>query len=312
MRPSLLKTFLAVAHSQSLSRAAAEVHLAQSSVSDQIQSLEAELGTDLLKRSKLGVELTPAGKTFQPYAEKILALMDEARASVESRAGKTVRALTIGALETIASAVMPQWLQLIRGDHPDIDLRVRIASSGEISRKLEGGEIDVGLCFDTGALDERFLKRAVSAEPLVVVASPSERPQLLGASLPALASKSFVATEAGCVFRRLFDQAFVDAGVAAPHLTAEVGSIRGITRLVAAGAGLALLPRLAVIEALERGELIEMPWPGPIRTVSLVAICRRRRVQPPALKLLFDYVDTAFKQVKPSDAHLRHAGSSPS
>ena len=66
IRPNLLKTFLAVAHSRSFTRAATDVHLAQSSVSDQIQLLETDLGTNLFVRSKAGLELTPAGAVLKP------------------------------------------------------------------------------------------------------------------------------------------------------------------------------------------------------------------------------------------------------
>ncbi|TJW73014.1 MAG: LysR family transcriptional regulator, partial [Mesorhizobium sp.] len=78
MHPRLLKTFLAVARTRNITRAAAEVNLAQSSVSDQIQALEAELGADLFTRSRQGLELTPAGDALKPYAEGLLALADDA------------------------------------------------------------------------------------------------------------------------------------------------------------------------------------------------------------------------------------------
>ncbi|RVD63923.1 LysR family transcriptional regulator substrate-binding protein, partial [Mesorhizobium sp. M7A.F.Ca.ET.027.03.2.1] len=107
-----------------------------------------------------------------------------------------------------------------------------------------------------------------------------------GHDLAALATLSFVATEPGCIYRHMFDTAFAEAGVAAPRLAAEVGSIGAIARLVAAGAGPALVPRLAVTDALARGEIVELPWPGPMRTAPLTMIWRRRRVQPPALRQL--------------------------
>jgi DNA-binding transcriptional LysR family regulator len=310
LRPSLLKTFLAVAHSGNITRAAASVHLSQSSVSDQVQSLETELGTNLFIRCKTGLELTPAGEVLKPYAEEILALMDEARVAVEAAVGRAAVSLTIGALETIASARMPRWLSVFRGDHPNINLHLKIGGSGDLLQKLAGGDIDIGFCFDKGDRDERFFKRVVSEEPLVLVAAPGEQPATSGAGLEALAARKFVATEVGCVYRYLFDKTFAEAGVAAPQLAAEVDSIRTIARLVTAGAGLALVPRVAVIDALAEGDLVEIPWPGPVRTVSLVAIWRRRRVQPPALKELLASAGTDFTAVRPADAHLRHAVSS--
>lgn len=110
MHPRLLKTFLAVARSRNITRAADAVHLAQSSVSDQIQALEAELGAALFTRSKSGLELTPAGLALKPIAEELLRLDGEARAAVLAAAGRTSGALTIGALETIASARLAPWL----------------------------------------------------------------------------------------------------------------------------------------------------------------------------------------------------------
>ncbi|TIM33789.1 MAG: LysR family transcriptional regulator, partial [Mesorhizobium sp.] len=83
MHPRLLKTFLAVARCRNITRAAEEIHLAQSSVSDQIQTLETELGTVLFTRSMQGLQLTPAGDTLKPYAVDILMLIEQARAAVD-------------------------------------------------------------------------------------------------------------------------------------------------------------------------------------------------------------------------------------
>lgn len=310
MYARLLRTFLAVARSRNITRAAEQIHLAQSSVSDQIQSLETELGADLFTRSKLGLELTRAGEALKPYAEEILMLSDEARAAVEANMGKTAGTVTIGALETIASVKLPRWLSAFQDDHPDINLKLKVAGSGDLLRKLEDGEIDVGFCFDKGALDERLAKRTISAEPLILIASREQQSPSRTGDLTALASVSFVATEVGCVYRHLFDRAFAEAGVAAPKLAAEVGSIGTIARLVAAGTGMGLVPRLAVADALDSGEIVEMPWPGEVATASLVMIWRRRRVQPPALKLLLAAASENFAPVKSAGDHPRHAVSS--
>jgi len=174
MHPRLLKTFLAVARNRSFTRTAEEVHLAQSSVSDQIQSLETELGAALFIRSRSGLELTAAGETLKRYAEEILTVADEARGAVEAAAGVAAETMTIGALETVASMKLPQWLSTFRSGHPDINLRVKVAGSGDLLRKLEDGEIDIAFCFDKGGLDERLAKRTISAEPLILIMPPQK------------------------------------------------------------------------------------------------------------------------------------------
>lgn len=287
MHPRLLKTFLAVARSRNITRAAEAVHLAQSSVSDQIQSLEAELGAALFSRTRSGLELTQAGLALKPYAEDMLMLADEARAAVQATAGQTAGALTIGALETIASARLAPWLPGFQADHPGVIVRMKVADSGTLLRQLEDGDIDVAFCFgrrDVAKGGERLARRTIAAEPLVLVAAAGQG--TASSDLAALAARRFVATEPGCIYRHMFDTAFAEAGVDAPRLATEVGSIGAIARLVAAGAGLGLVPRLAVSDALGRGDLIELPWPGRMRTAPLTMIWRRRRVQSPALRHL--------------------------
>jgi len=310
MHPRSLKTFLAVARHRNITRAAREVHLAQSSVSDQIQSLESELGVTLFTRSRQGLDLTASGEALKPYAEEMLQLAEEARIAVEATTGTTAATVTIGALETIATVKLPQWLAAFRGDHPEIGLRLKIAGSNVLLRQLEEGEIDVAFCFDKGGLDERLARRTISAEPLVLVASAENATASRQGDLAALAAMRFVVTETGCVYRHLFDTAFAETGMATPKLAAEVGSIGAIAGLVAKGVGMGLVPRLAVAGALDRGEVVEVPWPGSARTASLVMVWRRRRVQPPALKLLLAAASETFAPVRSTGARPRHAVSS--
>jgi DNA-binding transcriptional LysR family regulator len=194
-----------------------------------------------------------------------------------------------------------------------------VAGSGALLRLLDAGEIDAAFCFDTGGFEtscfdtgcfathhgadavpvDGLLRRTIAAEPLVLVAAPGQGGP--AHDLAALATRRFVATEPGCIYRHMFDTAFAEAGVAAPGLLSEVGSIGAIVRLVAAGAGLALVPRLAVGDALLRGEIVEMPWPGRMRAAPLAVIWRRRRVQPPALaKLLAAVRDTLAPALRPA------------
>ena len=313
MHPRLLKTFLAVARTGNVTRAAAEVNLAQSSVSDQLQALEAELGASLFTRSRQGLELTPAGAALKPYAEDLLALADEARGAVDAASGRATGRLSIGALETIAAARLAGWLAGFRAAHPGIEIRLKIAGTGELLRRLGEGEIDVAFCFgptDNATLDERFAKRSVAAEPLVLIAPPGENRAEV--DLATLAERRFVATETGCIYRHMIDHAFAKAGLGKPGLAVEAGSIDAIAGLVAQGAGLALVPRIAVAAALERGEVSEMTWPGSVRSTDLVTIWRRRRVQPPALKALLSEMREGFAPVRPTGARPRHAASLPS
>ena len=308
MNPRLLRTFLALARLRNFTRAAQEVHLAQSSVSDQIQALEADVGAALFIRSKSGLKMTPAGEALRPYAEELLAVEDEARAAIANAAESNGGMLAIGALETIASMRLAPWLADFTAANPGIDIKLRIAGSDELLAKLEQGEIDIALCFHDGEPDERFVTRVVGMEPLVLVGSPDRGDLDPRTDLAALSAENFVVTEPGCTYRRMFDRAFIEAGLDAPKLVAEVGSISSIARFVASGVGLGFVPHLAVSEALEQGSIRELRWPGTPQAAALTMIWRRRRVQPPVLRRFIAAATEHFATVRPNGGHPPHAG----
>ncbi len=91
---------------------------------------------------------------------------------VEAASGRAVGTVTIGALETVASAVkLAQLLSAFQSDHPDVSLRLKVAGSGDLLRKLEdGGDRCRASVLDKDSLDERLAKRTISAEPLILIA----------------------------------------------------------------------------------------------------------------------------------------------
>ncbi|MBP2445471.1 LysR family transcriptional regulator [Rhizobium leguminosarum] len=307
MNPRQLKTFLAVIRHENLTRAAAEVNLAQSSLSDQIQALEEELGVELLFRSRQGVAPTPAGAALKAYAEEILALNDEAKAAVRVAAGRAETSIALGTLETIATERLAPWLSLFRRQNPGLALKLKIGGSGELRAQLQHGSIDVAFTFDRGQQDQRFATRHISSEPLVLIADRNSQLSSFD-SLAALSTARFVATEAGCVYRHLFDTAFTEAGMTPPPIATEADSIATIIRLVASGAGYGLVPRLAIGLSPARSDIVELSWPGKPPAASLVMTWRRRRIQPPALALLLQSASEELSPVRPADARLRHAG----
>jgi DNA-binding transcriptional LysR family regulator len=310
MHPRLLRTFLAAARTRNLTRAADAVHLAQSSASDQIQSLEQELRAPLFLRTRQGLRLTEAGEALKPYAEALLSLAEEARAAVETAAESQGRSLTIGALETIGAMKLPPWLDDFRRRQPGIALHLKIAGSGELLQAVASGALDAAFCFDREPFDERLGRRVIAAEPLVLVGPPAPLDRQAAFGLDALRSSRFIATERGCIYRHLFDTTFAAAGLAPPAIMAEVGSIAAIGRLVAAGGGRALVPRLAVQDLLARGEVAELPWPGRLDAAPLALFWRRRRVQSPALKHFLAAAEHWGTTVRPADARPRHAAPS--
>ena len=302
-----LRTFAAVASTLNITRAAERVHLAQSSVTEQIQALEADLGTALFDRSRRGLRLTAAGQRLVDYADTLLSMADEARAAVAEAAGVATGTLAVGALETLCAGRLPPLLAAFRQAHPEVGLTVAAAGSGALRGSLKAGDLDVALLLASGPADPDLASEAVAREDLVIIAPPGHRLAGRDAVAPSdLAGEPFLGTERGCVYRQMFETAFPPASGLRPPVAGEFGSIAAIRGLVEAGGGCALVPRLVLGGGPPPESLAVLAWSGGERSVPLTMLWRRRRVQPPALARFLDVARRHFG-VTPADGPLRRA-----
>ncbi len=140
--PTLLRSFCAVAETGSFTRAAQGVHLTQSTVSQQIRRLEEQMGCTLLDRSGRHVECTLEGERLLAYAQRILALMDEA---VEQLAGATEAVLRIGVPEDFAGHALMPALGALARSQPQLRLELTSGLSQAIWQQLQAGELDLAI-----------------------------------------------------------------------------------------------------------------------------------------------------------------------
>src|SRR5205814_4658565 len=141
-----LRYFVAVGETRNLSRAAAELHVAQPALSRQIRDLERQLGVDLLERHPKGVTPTPAGEALIHGAPRILAnttiALERAEATAAGRRGRVV----LGALRAFFALGLPSAVQEeLRRDHPEIALVLQDLDQPELFEQLHAGDIDLGL-----------------------------------------------------------------------------------------------------------------------------------------------------------------------
>src|SRR5947209_4456527 len=118
-----LAHFLAVAEERHFTRAAARVHLTQSSLSSSVRALERELGGTLFNRSTRQVELTEAGRALLPAARRTLAAAEDARDAVAAIRGLVRGHLAIGAIQSISQVDLPGLIARFRRRHPAVTLR---------------------------------------------------------------------------------------------------------------------------------------------------------------------------------------------
>lgn len=249
--PLWLRSFVAVAQTGSVTRAAERVHRTQSAVSTHLQQLEACVGVRLAERSTRRLALTEAGERFLPHAVRLLALQDEARAAVQPSAGPTVR--RIGLSEYFMPHRLPELLDLLQAQEPDARLEVLWSSSAALQQLWATGEMDLAVVTSDEPLpDARLLCR----EPLSWVASPNA--YFPGGPVP------LVLLGPDCPVRRLALAALARAGKE-HHLRLSCSGSHGAVAALRAGWGVGCLNQSAIppdLDVLGRGNAA---WPAPGR-----------------------------------------------
>lgn len=272
-----LRTFRAVARTLNLTRAAAELNYAQSSVTEQIQVLESGLATKLFDRTNRRLSLTPAGLLLVDYADRILLLAQEAQTAVVDVAREPGGPLTVGGLETLCAHRLPAVLARCRRLHPRLRVSVREGGRGELYEGVRRGEIDVAFTFGPAPVDELLAGERLATDRLMVVASPGHRlasyAHVQGRDLR---GETFLATPQGCGFREMLDTLIRALGPDAPVIDTEVASIAALGRCAAAGMGCALLPETAVAGPAARGEVSAVPLAGDAAETDVTMTWLRR------------------------------------
>jgi len=143
-----LRVFCEVARRGSFSAAAASLGYTQPAISRQIATLEAEVGTTLVRRVPAGAVLTDAGRLLMARGETILARLDDAETELRSLAGLDGGTLRLATFASAAAAIVPLAVARFRERHPSVKLDIVMADPGDSLPRLRAGELDIVLSHD--------------------------------------------------------------------------------------------------------------------------------------------------------------------
>lgn len=169
-----LRYFLAIADTQSFTRAAAALRLTQPTLSHQIKQLERDLGAVLFDRVGRSVRLTEPGRVFRAHAERALQELKSASSALEELHGLMHGALKIGVFQSFNSSLLPPILGEFVAKYPAVQVTVRQLPTREMEELLLKGELDLGIAYmqpDT----ERILAEKLFEERMMLVVSEHHR-----------------------------------------------------------------------------------------------------------------------------------------
>jgi len=243
----LLRTFLAVVERDGFIKAAEVLHKTQSAVSQQIKKLEYELGVQLFRPSGRKRLLTHEGEMLVSYARKMLALQDDAIATLSSSG--EVGEIKVGISQGIAETLLPELLAGFTRKNPNVRLYVETGYSDELEQGFERGDYDLIITLSLTKADKGEI---LGGEPLAWIA-PEGFAWTAGRPMP-MASYS-----KNCLFRKVSIAALDQQGIPW-QLVYTSSSYQGLMAAVKAGLGVTVRPMSAMLPGVELvGERLQLP-----------------------------------------------------
>jgi LysR family hca operon transcriptional activator len=290
-----LRYFVAVAEAGSLTVAAQrKLHTSQPSLSRQIRDLEAEVGTQLLKRGARGIELTPAGRAFLDHARLALAQVAAAAEAARRVADPAKSCFAMGFQIGHELTWMPEALRILRDKLPNIDVMISSQYSPQLANALLKGSVDAAFLRREQGVPELAFRPLVK-EPLVVVLPSQHRLAALKAISPGdLVGETFVAvSDKAPVLRVVIDDYLKRSGIniVPDH---EVDNVVMGVSLIASTGGVGLLPAYA--KNFLPSSVTSRPLKGDTPTIELV-LGYKKSNESPALKLLLSRLDELVTRV---------------
>ncbi|MBY5349328.1 LysR family transcriptional regulator [Rhizobium leguminosarum] len=283
--------FVAVAEQGSVTRAAQNLSISQSSVTEALKELETDLGVELFERHPRGLTITHNGHQFLRHATKILASVSDARTSFSGQQSALSGTLNIGVTSLVAGYVLSDLLARYRRACPGIEVSAIEDNGGYLEHLLVGGELDVAVMVISNLRDRMALQAEIIETSPYRLWLPMGHP-LVSADIISVAD---IAREP--LIMLTVDEIEENTGKllsalgARPHVAFRTRSVEAVRSLVATGAGVALLPDLVYRPWSLEGDRIESrDVSGSLPVVQVGMVWRKGSSLPQAAR---DFVGIA-------------------
>jgi DNA-binding transcriptional LysR family regulator len=290
-----LRYFVAVARERNFTRAAEALRIAQPPLSRQIQQLEDELGVTLIERGSRPVRLTDGGRLLYEQAVQVLERVEETKAIARRLQDASRLRFSFGFVPSTLYGYLPEVIRRYRGARPGVELTLLELTTLEQIAALKEGRIDVG--FGRIPFDDPLVERRVLRNEKLIAALPSGHPLAAYAGPLRL---NMVAGEPLVVYPNAPRPSYADQvlmlyrehGLKPPVLH-EVREVQTALGLVAAGAGVCLVP--ASLERLRRDNVEYRPL-AEEKAVSPIIMSTRKGDKSPEITLILKLIRDIYRK----------------
>ena len=251
-----LRTFLAVVHFRSFTRAAVDLALTQPAVSAHIAQLEQEFNTALFNRTGRKIVVTDAGRLLERAAKDILARLEDVAGEIADLNNLKGGTISIGASRIVGVYMLSHILMRFRESYPEIEMQISIHSSHTIKLQIEDNQYDLAIVGEGNPIESDNIGVTVLGEDKLVIVAPVNHrlSKKTSVSIQDLQDETFIlSSRFTASFQSLRAQTSkIGLNVKSSLTIDDAGAIK---RAVAKGAGLAVLSSAVVTEEVADGKL---------------------------------------------------------
>lgn len=283
-----LQYFRALARVLHYTQAAAELHIAQPSLSYSIKELEKELGVKLFVKDSRHIRLSDYGEQFLPYAEQALDMIDEGVGALKQMVGSAQQIVRLGYFHSISASLIPSIMMGIYGQEKNQGIRFQFteAPSFDLFQQLKKGELDLAFCLHQ---DEDLESVTIMRQPLyLAVPEHHSLAKRESVAFEDFAREPIVMLDKPSSLRQQLDEIYARHSLT-PDVVFEVRECNAALQYVALRFGISVLPQ---VPAMGNEKVVVIPISDEntsfVRTVRFSWV--RRRPLSPAARRVRDYI----------------------
>jgi len=271
-----LKTFQVVANLLSFNNAANILHLAQSTVSAQIRSLENSLGKELFHRAGRTISLTPAGVELLNYTQRLVNIEKEilsAMGNLDDKFGN----LTIKTPQSISTYFLPELIKEFQIIFPKIGFDIDWCTSFNLVDIFNSGTLDLAFLITDSFKEKNLQIEELAKIKLVLAVHPHD--DLLKSkrvTVRDLNNRNLIFVKSDCNYKNILQKMLIQSDVN-PNKIIEINSLDAVKRLLVLGNGIAFLPEIVIKDELNKELLKTLDWSGADFGAKLIMIWSKEK-----------------------------------